>query len=1095
MARRPSGGAAARFGRPGRADRARAARLLGRMAAGALALLVVGAAALWAALARGPIDISDAIPRIEAAMARADARLEIGAARIAFSAGDAPRPGLEVDHLRLLDASGRVLFAAPNARIDIGPLDMLDGRFRPRRVTARGVSLVAVRSEDGRLSVAGVGIEGDPAAALEAEILALDALGEIVLSDVALTFDDRQAGRAWRADGAAARLRRTAEGVAFSVSAQADGAGGRVAAAFAGSVGPDGAGRAAGSVAGLTGADVAALWPASRAFADVDAAATLDLALETGPGLAPVSLDVALAVGPGQVTMGAGAQGFRRLAAAATVDFATRTAQVRRFAVDADGGTVEATGEAALTADGSVTLDVDLHALALRDPRLVAAPVAFDGGRALAQVRTAPLSVEIADLRLWFGSATLAAAGAVTRDGGPWRGAAQAVAEGLDVEALLALWPPGAAPGALRWIAANVAEGRIERADAGAVFDAETADFGLSFAFSEATAHYFRPLPPIDRASGWATLDGDVFSLTLGAGGVSADVGGRIDLAGSSVTIPDVYGPDPAAEIAAVGSGPLPTILTVLDSPPLGFVGALGLAPGAVVGAVEAVTRLRLPLRRDLPLTEVSAEATARLTDVAVSPPGLDRRITADSLALAVDTEGLRLSGDGALDGVALSLAWRERFRPNETTVEASGVLTTDDLARFGLDAGAAASGSVGVRATLRRAAGGPATVAADIDLTRLALDAAPLPWSKSAGAAGRATASATLGAEGVRLRAFEATAPGLALAGSAAFGAGGGLLEMTLDRARIDGFADATMALSREGEAWRARIGGALLDLARLADAIDGAATDGPEGGGTPFTAEIEVDRLGLGRLSLSPGAGSARRDAAGVTATFDGRVGEAGAVRVALGESAPGALRVDAEDAGALLREAGLFAGGVGGRLRVDAASGPPLTGRARIDGMRVVGAATLARLAEAADADAAARALRDSGVVFDRIEAEFRQTGAGVEVENGLARSPLLGVTFAGGYDAAQDALDVSGVVTPLYVVNSLLGRVPIIGGLLTGGPGEGVFAFRYSISGPASDPRISVNPFSGLTPGFLRGIFDGASDGEPFVEPPELRAGSR
>ena len=60
-------------------------------------------------------------------------------------------------------------------------------------------------------------------------------------------------------------------------------------------------------------------------------------------------------------------------------------------------------------------------------------------------------------------------------------------------------------------------------------------------------------------------------------------------------------------------------------------------------------------------------------------------------------------------------------------------------------------------------------------------------------------------------------------------------------------------------------------------------------------------------------------------------------------------------------------------------------------------------------------------------------------------------------------------------PLYGLNSLLSGVPLIGDLLYGGLGGGVFAFTYRLSGPVESPSVSVNPLSVLAPGILRRIF--------------------
>jgi hypothetical protein len=56
----------------------------------------------------------------------------------------------------------------------------------------------------------------------------------------------------------------------------------------------------------------------------------------------------------------------------------------------------------------------------------------------------------------------------------------------------------------------------------------------------------------------------------------------------------------------------------------------------------------------------------------------------------------------------------------------------------------------------------------------------------------------------------------------------------------------------------------------------------------------------------------------------------------------------------------------------------------------------------------------------------------------------------------------------------MINSVLGNIPIIGKLLTGGKNEGIFAAKYVVKGRLENPRVSVNPLSALAPGFLRNL---------------------
>ena len=93
----------------------------------------------------------------------------------------------------------------------------------------------------------------------------------------------------------------------------------------------------------------------------------------------------------------------------------------------------------------------------------------------------------------------------------------------------------------------------------------------------------------------------------------------------------------------------------------------------------------------------------------------------------------------------------------------------------------------------------------------------------------------------------------------------------------------------------------------------------------------------------------------------------------------------------------------------------------------------------------------------------------------VENLLAYGGAIGVTANGVVRLSEDRLDLQGTIAPAYALNSILGNIPVIGSLLLGGEGQGLFAANYRATGSAADPQIRVNPLSALTPGFLRRLF--------------------
>ncbi|KAF0138358.1 MAG: hypothetical protein FD153_1371 [Rhodospirillaceae bacterium] len=85
------------------------------------------------------------------------------------------------------------------------------------------------------------------------------------------------------------------------------------------------------------------------------------------------------------------------------------------------------------------------------------------------------------------------------------------------------------------------------------------------------------------------------------------------------------------------------------------------------------------------------------------------------------------------------------------------------------------------------------------------------------------------------------------------------------------------------------------------------------------------------------------------------------------------------------------------------------------------------------------------------------------------------PSLGLTAAGKLFLRETRLDVDGTIVPIYLVNSLVGNLPLLGDLITGEKGGGLFAATYTMTGSFSNPEMTVNPLAVILPGFLRNLF--------------------
>lgn len=94
--------------------------------------------------------------------------------------------------------------------------------------------------------------------------------------------------------------------------------------------------------------------------------------------------------------------------------------------------------------------------------------------------------------------------------------------------------------------------------------------------------------------------------------------------------------------------------------------------------------------------------------------------------------------------------------------------------------------------------------------------------------------------------------------------------------------------------------------------------------------------------------------------------------------------------------------------------------------------------------------------------------------MEIRDGSAVGPSLGISGAGTYRAKGQVLDLQGTISPIYMLNGI--------GQIFSKRREGLFGFNYRMTGVAEDPKVSVNPLSILTPGMFRDIFRS--------EPPKL-----
>jgi hypothetical protein len=997
--------------------------------------------------------------------------------------GMAPRVTLRDVSVR--GDAGQRLLDLSSLDITLSRAGLLQGALRPATMRLEGGRLVLRRQTSGALSIALDGMT-DLQGTVPEQIGALlarprfSALREVVASNLHLRYEDARAGRAWTADGGQARLLRDKDAVSLRGNVTVLGArdyATEIEVNYEGEVGSKAA-EFGFRFEDMPARDIAGQSPALVWLSALDApiSGALRAAVDATGRLGPVNATLQIGAGALQPNPDTTPIPFEAARSYFTYDPAAQEIRFSELSVDSSWGRARAEGTARL-----VGMEEGW-------PRELQAQIAFDEIVAdPADLYPDPINLEGAsvDLRLrldpfelTMGSAHLADQGRMLRLSGDiraqpdgWALSFEGGMDGIAPARLLALWPRATKPKTRAWIAKNVHEGALRdiqlavRAGAGAA-----PDFFVGFEFDDLSAVYVRDLPPIAGASGHASISDNRFVLFLESGHVDATEGGRMDISGSTFAIPDIRVKRGPAQARLKASGPITAALSLLDAPPFRFLTKAGQPVTLADGHARLEGRLDFLVKKQLTPEEVAFEVEGALHDLRSETLVAGRVLSARRLSLQASNDRIEIGGEARVDGVPLNGTWAMPLGPD--TGGASRVSGRIELSPrvaetfgIGLPPGTLSGTGRGV-IEVDFAKDTPPRFALSSDLTGLGLRLPQLGWSLGAAQTGQLDVTGRLG-EVPRVDALRLDAAGLQARGSVTLTPEGALQRAAFSRVEIGDWLSAPVSLIGRGAGVppRVEVTGGRVDLRRtsLFGGGRGAARGGP--------VTLRLDRLQVSdTIAIAPF--TADLDMAdGVRGRFSGRLNGSAPIRGDIvPEDGRAAFRIRSDDAGRLLAAAGLIKQSRNGRmdLTLTPASRPgSYDGALAIKDLRVKGAPALAALLNTISVVGLLEQFDGQGLHFGSIDARFRLTPTRLTLLESSAVGASVGISMDGYYDLARRRMDMQGVISPVYVLNA-------IGRVFTR-PGEGLIGFNYTLTGPASDPQVSVNPLSALAPGFLREMF--------------------
>jgi len=742
------------------------------------------------------------------------------------------------------------------------------------------------------------------------------------------------------------------------------------------------------------------------------------------------------------------------------------------------------------------TLQVDLQAAPgrLTVPGVYDRPLELGGISVKGSVEDEFKTIRLDEMRVVLGPSNLTVRLKANRHGNGYRGRLTGRLDELAVNRLRLYWPELAAGDAREWVVNKIPAGLVREVAAELALEIadieapalEIDELSGSFEFEGLTVDAFQPQPPIVGISGQGTATLAGLDFTVDAGRLN-----DIEIGRSDVSITGLNDHNDRLELDVNCTTSLKTALELISGEPLTIIDDSIIAAADVSGTAAARLKLGLPLSSDSRHQTLDLSVNADLQGFSWSKAPLDLQISDGDLSLSYEGDAISIGGRTKLNGVPASLQYKEHLDGAEIQRRVEGSIVLDDKGRraLGIPDQPFVSGpaTVAVKYTARR--DGATEVAVEIDLTDNAIEIERLAWSKAAGTAGRAGFVArspelkSWSIDQIDVKVADLIARGdVTLDGDPM-----SLRSVSLETLEYAGTRVSGKITRTEQGGYGIRIKGERFDVTPLTQEQPVSAEqtkEGPEGEPTarpPVTIEVELDEVVFNDQVILRGLSG--------NGYFDGRylqklhaggqTSENNQLNADWGPAEGGyAGSLNATDAGGVVSSMGWLSRFEGGELEITVAQpapGEPLDGRFEVRNITLIESPVLANILRLGSLTGLLRSLEGEGLRFRRAEALFTLGGGKLRIKGGRVFGEGIGMTAEGIVDFDGKAVTVRGSVAPVATIQRAIGKIPLLGKVLTGPNEEGIIATLFSVRGPFDDLEVDAQGMSTLTPGITRELF--------------------
>jgi len=678
----------------------------------------------------------------------------------------------------------------------------------------------------------------------------------------------------------------------------------------------------------------------------------------------------------------------------------------------------------------------------------------------------------------------------------------------IPVDDLHLLWPHGLSPKPRHWVVHQLSKGTANHVftqmqgamnfdPGGKMSHFEVPHIQGDIEASGVTVDYFGKLPPVVDVKGTCHFTRKQFFIN------AVGIANGILLKAGKIVINDLHVKDQTIDIKLDLEGPVRNSLEIIDAEPLRFAQKLDLDPMRISGLARTHLHLAFPLETALDLNRIHVEAQTEIKEGGIlyeaQLDGKPVKMDQGTFNLDVTKKLLEMKGSGRIQGVATQVEWQEHFAdvgiPFRRQFLLEGDLDLGDLKNFGIEASDYLGGQAGTRIQYTVNPNEVGIVEGFADLTAAVMVSPMLSWQKEKGKAAHLKFKLRKDQHQGSFILDEASlvAPDLAMVIG---GKGGAQVNVYQVEHLQIGNSDlkSTIQYDKEG-LLQVMIRGKVLDLSHILDDSTPEPLIKPSPSrDSKKKSQIKVNLL-LDEVRL--GQGNAIRHVSGEmlyqwdTLTWAKLRGKARHNEASISLNMVPLSKdrqqftLESGDGGHLLEMLGAGYDVEGGHLiiqgvkttkdkgkEINAPKDWEVVGNINIDDFVINKAPLLARLLSAASLQGIVNIFSGRGIHFRNGEAEFSLTPESLHLKKVRLESLSIGLLLRGSIDRLHHKVNFEGELIPLYMINTFLAQIPLVGNWISGGREEGIFMTNFTLTGNRQDPDLAINPITTVTPGLMR-----------------------